>query len=191
VFAIGSQIFLRDSTRYREETNLTRMQLEDGIANVLDRVPAGDSVVESFYVGGGASLFLRAPLVRLAAATADYAPFYWEDVEWGWRARSQGYRVLFAPRSRVRHTHRATISRYYTPRQVEEITERNRLLFHLRNVTSAPPWPALERAASLAPEHARFFAGPAVIARILRMRLWNWRAPSTVEFALERAAASR
>ena len=177
VFAAGSQIFFKDLTRFREETNCTAFTLEDGLAAVHDLIP-GPGVSECFYAGGGASLFQRRVLVRLAAASGPYDPFYWEDVEWGWRARKMGYRVLFCAESVVHHRHRATIGKHYEPDEIETTVERNRLLFQLRNMTAAgSPGRLFEEIARLPRPAMRHFLKRSVIASSLRVRLWNHLAP--------------
>ena len=50
-------------------------------------------------------------------------------------AKKKGYRVLFCPRSNVRHIHRATISKFYPASEVNRIFRRNGYLYQLRNLT--------------------------------------------------------
>jgi GT2 family glycosyltransferase len=174
VFAVGSQIFLKDSTRYREETNLCVFLIENGLATVHDRIPKGSGIEDSFYAGGGASLFQREALLPLAAASSAYAPFYWEDVEWGWRARKQGYRVLFCPASVVHHRQRATIAKYYEADAIEAVIERNRLLFQLRNLTCADSIDRhFEEMARSPAATVRHLLRGSVMWSSLRVRLWN------------------
>lgn len=174
VFSIGSQIVLKDATRYREETNWTAFLIEDGLATVHDRIPPEDGTGECFYSGGGASLFQRRVLAPLVADSGAYSPFYWEDVEWGWRARKRGYRVLFCGDSMARHTQHVTIRANYTPDEVERILERNRLLFQLRNLTAAGSLDRLfDQMARLPGDTAAWFESPAVRWGIARLRLWN------------------
>lgn len=178
VFSIASQIVLKDPTRFREETNWTTLFLEDGIASAHDLVPPSACLpTEHFYSGGGASIFQRAALLRLLDASA-YDPFYWEDVEWGWRARKLGYRAVFCPASVARHTQGATISRLYSPDEIESIRRRNRLLFHLRNLTAAGSLPAVADAIARSEEEvADYFRSRGALAAVARGRLWNHLAP--------------
>jgi GT2 family glycosyltransferase len=94
IFAIGSQILLQDATRFRDETNWTTLFIENGLATIHDLIPQSSDIVDSFYAGGGASLFQTRLLHRFLDVAA-YDPFYWEDVEWGWRARKLGLCVRF------------------------------------------------------------------------------------------------
>jgi GT2 family glycosyltransferase len=88
--------------------------------------------VEHFYSGGGSSLFQTAWLRRFTGQTSCYDPFYWEDAEWGVRAKSAGMRNIFVPDSSVQHMGKATVSRFYQPSEVTRIFERNRIQFQLR-----------------------------------------------------------
>ncbi len=193
VFSAGSQIFFKDPTRFREETNCTALTLEDGLAAVHDLIP-GPGVAECFYSGGGASLFQRRLLARLAAVCEAYDPFYWEDVEWGWRARKMGYRVLLCAESVAHHRHRATIGRHYQPEEIETTVERNRLLFQLRNMTAAGSLDRLfEEIARLPRPAMRHFLDRPVMASCLRVRLWNHlaaREDADIKIALSRRSVA-
>ncbi|HEX3462870.1 MAG TPA: SPASM domain-containing protein [Candidatus Elarobacter sp.] len=138
VFAIASQIFFVDPQRRREETGWTDFELQATAVSFSDVVPDEDGFVRSHpYAGGGSSLFRRAYLERLLNRRDPYAPFYCEDAEWGIRAWREGYEVLFCPGSRVRHHHRATISRFFAPADVDRIRARNEMQFLLRNLLGA------------------------------------------------------
>jgi GT2 family glycosyltransferase len=183
-FSVASQIFLKDTTRFREETNLTRLFVENGLATTHDILPTGTDAVEHFYSGAGASLFQVALLRRVANSCA-YDPFYWEDVEWGWRARKLGYRAVFCPASVVRHRQHATISRCYPAEEVERVLVRNRLLFQLRNFTTVGSLESVMEAIGSTPaEVAEFFTAPATVTAVVRGRLWNHLAPVTDEEVL-------
>lgn len=185
LFAASSQIFYKDPSRFREETNLADLVIEDQLVTVHDRIPDGDGVTETFYAGGGASLF-RASLLRPFAREASvYAPFYWEDVEWGWRARKMGFRSVFCASSIVHHRHRATIGKYYGAEEIEAILQRNRLVFQLRNVTGRGltdrAWAETIRVAD---EIADRILSPAALWGIVRNRWWNHRMPVDEEALL-------
>jgi len=72
-FSIGSQIVLKDTTRFREETNWTTLLIESGLATIHDWIPRSGTTVETFYAGGGASLFHARLLLRLFDSMV-YAP---------------------------------------------------------------------------------------------------------------------
>jgi GT2 family glycosyltransferase len=185
VFAIASQIFFDDPDRRREETGWGDCRLQDERAVLFDRTPDPDGLVRGgLYAGGGSSLFDAALLRRFAATTRSYAPFYWEDADWGVQAWRNGLEVLFHPGSVARHRHRATVSRFYEPAEIDRIVERNRLLFELRNL----PWSRaeLQRLAFTGGRTVREIASWTALREIRQVRLSRRRAPcSAVD--LERA----
>lgn len=135
IFAIGTRILMEDGSN--TETNWTDLQYAgDDAAELIERDPSGlRSPRGCLYVGGGSGLFRRSLLRRFAARTRAYAPFYWEDVEWGALAWRYGYSCVFCPDSLATHGRRRTVARYFNDREVEAVFERNRLRFHLRNLT--------------------------------------------------------
>ena len=172
-FAVASQIVLKDTTRFRDETNWTTLFLEDGLATIHDLIPRSDLPAEGFYAGGGAALF-QTRLLRSFLDASVYAPFYWEDVEWGWRARKSGYRVVFCPASVAHHSQRSTIARHYSPEEIEAVVERNRLLFQLRNFTKASSIERVMKEISRSPRSVvEYFRHPPTIWRIVLGRFWN------------------
>ncbi|MBL0164112.1 MAG: glycosyltransferase [Xanthomonadales bacterium] len=133
VFAIASQIFLVDSSRRREETGWTDFNWRADRAEIYDRMPEpGELARGNLYAGGGSSLFRTALLRCFVRDSRDYAPFYWEDADWGISAWAAGREVLFCPKSWAWHHHRATISRHYSADEIKRVIERNALLFDVR-----------------------------------------------------------
>ena len=184
VFAISSQIFLKDTTRFRDETNWSALLIEDGLATIHDWIPRSETPVESFYAGGGASLFQTRLLRRFLEPSA-YAPFYWEDVEWGWRARKLGYRCLVCPASIAHHRRQSTIARCYSAADIEMVVERNRLLFQLRNFTSTGSLDQVVAEIARSPaDLARSFLSRPMLWKIARGRIWNHLAPVSDEEVL-------
>jgi GT2 family glycosyltransferase len=135
VFGIASQVYFRDPKLPREETGWTTCRVAaNGMIEILDELAADDAVIRgTFYPGGGASLFQRGLLAKLARHSGVYAPFYWEDVEWGTCAWRLGYESLYCPSSKVWHRHRQTNLTLFSDLEIDRIFERNRFIFHLRN----------------------------------------------------------
>jgi radical SAM protein with 4Fe4S-binding SPASM domain len=172
-FAVASQIFLKDTTRFRDETNWTTLFVEEGLATIHDLIPRSGLPTEGFYAGGGAALF-QTRLLRSFLNASVYEPFYWEDVEWGWRARKSGYRVMFCPASVAHHGQRSTIGRHYSTEEIEAVVRRNRLLFQLRNFTQVSSVERVIEEISRSPRSvAEYFRRPTIIWRIVLGRLWN------------------
>jgi MoaA/NifB/PqqE/SkfB family radical SAM enzyme/GT2 family glycosyltransferase len=183
-FSVGSQIILKDTTRFRDETNWTTLLMVSGLAAVHDWIPRSEAPVPTFYSGGGASLFRTNLLRRLLDASA-YDPFYWEDVEWGWRARKLGYDSWHCPASIAHHTRRSTIGRHYSVEAVEGIIQRNALMFQLRNFTTVGSLERVMEEIARAPKAiGAHFLAPSTLWKIARGRLWNHLAHCTDEEVL-------
>jgi GT2 family glycosyltransferase len=114
------------------ETVFPDRSREGPVMEGADRPPR-----EVLFACGGAMAFDRGLWLELGGFDPLYAPFYWEDVDLSWRARKRGWRIVHIPSSRVRHEHGETIGTRFDRKSVRAIYERNRLLFHWKNITSA------------------------------------------------------
>ena len=85
------------------------------------------------YPNGCAAVCRRSMLESLGGFDEAYSPFYWEDVDLGYRAWKRGWKSLYQPLSTVHHQHSASISRIDAKR-TETIKARNSLLFIWRNI---------------------------------------------------------
>jgi GT2 family glycosyltransferase len=63
-----------------------------------------DEVMDVPALCGGSMLLRRAMLQRIGAFDARYF-MYFEDLDLSWRAREAGWRIVYTPRSRLRHIH--------------------------------------------------------------------------------------
>lgn len=86
---------------------------------------------------GGAMLCRRERFEELGGFAEAYAPFYWEDVDLGLRSWAQGWPCLEAPRAKVDHEHRATVSAHYSELDIERRMRRNQLLATLHHCVGA------------------------------------------------------
>ena len=170
VFAIGAQILQQSADRRREETGWIDWYVDGTGIRVFHAEPGSSTEPrDSLCASGGAALFRTTPLRRYLRDSTIYDPFYWEDVEWGVRARQDDYRVVFCPAARAHHRHRATTTRFYAPAEIERILERNRILLDLRNAVTrnGAEW-LLQRVCDQPYASQRELAGLAVAARVLR-----------------------
>jgi len=94
------------------------------------------------YAGGGCSAYHRAKWDYLGGFDPAYRPFYWEDVDIGFRAWRAGWLSLNQPRASVTHKHRATIASFYSPGTVERVFAANAIYFCWKNLRS---WALLAR----------------------------------------------
>jgi GT2 family glycosyltransferase len=84
--------------------------------------------------GGG--VFSRSKFLELGGFDPLYYPFYWEDLDLGWRAWRKGWRTVYDARLDFLHLGSATIGRLYSRQYVARIRARNRYLFGWKNLTS-------------------------------------------------------
>ncbi len=94
-----------------------------------------DTWEERFALTGAALVTTREVLAKVGELESRYFAYY-EDVDWCWRARLLGYRLLFDPTVSVRHERGAT-SGGVLSRRVHFLLERNRLLTLLRNAPAS------------------------------------------------------
>ena len=83
---------------------------------------------------GSASAFNKEIYLKLGGFDKIYDPFYWEDVDLGFRAQKAGYLCVFEPKAILIHEHEeGAINRHYSPEQVKEISLRNQFIFTWKN----------------------------------------------------------
>lgn len=183
-FAVGSRIRMKDGSC--TETNWTDFRYREADAvELIERDPADLCEPRGcLYVGGGSGLFRASLLGKWLRRTRVYAPFYWEDVEWGTLAWRNGYQCVFCPSSEAVHGRRQTIARYYSEPEVSRIFERNRLLFHLRNLRGVRCLE--ERLLSLDRRSWAELFQPAVLAGTVWARARAFMAPCSEEILLDR-----
>ncbi|MGO8971229.1 MAG: glycosyltransferase [Myxococcaceae bacterium] len=136
IFAVSSQIFFADRNRRREETGLTSGRFVDG-SLTLAHLPVpqlGQGNVPILWAGGGSCAIDRRKYLELGGLDILFDPFYCEDTDLSFRAWQQGWKVLFAPGSRVHHEHRATSRRVFGESFVNETLRRNTFLLHWVNI---------------------------------------------------------
>jgi O-antigen biosynthesis protein len=85
------------------------------------------------WLSGGSSIIRRDLFLELGGFDNVYEPFYYEDLDLGFRAWKSGYKLLWDPHCIVDHKHESTISKF--PKKfLDYVKERNRLLIILRNI---------------------------------------------------------
>jgi GT2 family glycosyltransferase len=104
-------------------------------AGVLEVREAPSSTTHpTLYPVGCCFLCPRALFLALGGYDDLYSPFFWEDVDLGYRAWRRGLRVLHAPEAACRHEGSATLREQRSSDEHEAFFFRNRVLFHLRNL---------------------------------------------------------
>ncbi len=85
----------------------------------------------SLWASGGSSAFCKEKWDKLNGFDTIYSPFYWEDVDLGFRGWLNGYKIYFDPDIKVAHNHeKGSIKSNYEKKQIEIISYRNQFLFN-------------------------------------------------------------
>jgi GT2 family glycosyltransferase len=93
-----------------------------------------DRTHPTLYPVGCCFLCPRAAFLDLQGYDDAFAPFFWEDVDLGYRAWARGLRTLHVPGAVCDHEGSATLKERRTLDERERISFRNRVLFHLKNL---------------------------------------------------------
>jgi GT2 family glycosyltransferase len=91
--------------------------------------------VLSPWASGGSAIFRRSIWNQLGGLDEIYAPFYWEDIDIGYRAWKSGYKIIWEPEATVIHDHESTAKKL-KPSYISLIRQRNELLFNWLNIKS-------------------------------------------------------
>jgi GT2 family glycosyltransferase len=104
--------------------------------------PEKASAAFSLWASGGSAVFSRSIWWKLGGLDTElFAPFYWEDVDLGYRAWKHGYKILWEPKALVTHEHEGSINtKSFHKKYMDLIKERNELLFIWKNITSDVLW---------------------------------------------------
>lgn len=90
----------------------------------------------TFWTSGGSALVNRSKLLKLGGFDTIYKPFYWEDIDLGFRAWRSGYRCYFEPLSKVDHFHEEGIILKTTSNfRIRVISHKNQFLFVWKNIS--------------------------------------------------------
>jgi GT2 family glycosyltransferase len=108
----------------------------------------------SGWASGGSAIFRKSIWKKLGGFDPIFHPFYWEDFDIGFRAWTNGYKIIWEPNALVEHKHEASISKL-SRQYVNLIKERNQLLFIWKNISN-PLW----RVSNLFGIILRVFMGP-------------------------------
>lgn len=98
---------------------------------------SGSGPVETGWVEGGAGIFRVSMWRQLGGFDEKFAPFYWEDVDLGYRARARSWESLFDPDILVEHHHKSTIGKHYHQDKINKIAYDHQLYFtrkHARGI---------------------------------------------------------
>ena len=87
----------------------------------------------SAWASGGSAIFSRKIWDKLGGLDEIYSPWYWEDIDIGYRAWKSGYKIIWEPKALINHHHEST-SKKLNKNYVNRIKQRNELLFNWLNI---------------------------------------------------------
>lgn len=91
----------------------------------------------TFWTSGGSSLFNREKFLKLGGFDTTYKPFYWEDIDLGFRAWRSGYNCYFEPLAKVDHFHEeGAIKKNSSNFFIRTVSYKNQFLFVWKNIKS-------------------------------------------------------
>lgn len=91
----------------------------------------------SIFASGGQAAFSRSKWLELGGMDLLYKPFYWEDVDMGYRAWKRGWQIIWDPKCKCVHDHqKSVIASNFTPEFVKATAQRNQFLFIWKNIHS-------------------------------------------------------
>ena len=100
----------------------------------LCETPA-EAIHPTLYPIGCCFLCRRQSFLDLGGYDEVFAPFFWEDVDLGYRAWRRGLATLHVPDAVCLHEGSATLTETHSLEAREEAYFRNKVLFHLRNLS--------------------------------------------------------
>ncbi|MFH1244008.1 MAG: glycosyltransferase [bacterium] len=127
----------------------------------------------SLWASGGQAAFDRQKWLSLGGMDLMYKPFYWEDVDLGYRAWKRGWRIVWDPQCKCVHDHpKSVIASNFTSEFVKATAQRNQFLFVWKNIhESSLFWSHLFKIPSFIKNYPRpFFAALALLPQALRGR---------------------
>ncbi|MDD2823013.1 MAG: glycosyltransferase [Candidatus Daviesbacteria bacterium] len=92
---------------------------------------------QTLWSSGGSGIFRKTIWDELGGLDELYNPFYVEDVDLGYRATKRGYINIWEPESKVEHyQEKGVIEANFKKEKINNIAERNSLIFIWKNITS-------------------------------------------------------
>lgn len=88
---------------------------------------------ETGWVSGGSGLFDKEKWQVLGGFDPIFYPAYWEDVDLSFRAKKQGWQVLFEPKAVVLHKHESTNKEVFSNSKIQKYSFAHQLFFTQRH----------------------------------------------------------
>lgn len=125
VFAVGC--LEHDQTITGEVSGKNELFFKRGLYQ--HRKASNMSSGETAWVSGGSGLFSLVKWKELGGFDQRFYPAYWEDIDLSFRARKNGWHVLFNEEARVIHQHETTNAQVFGEKNIQEMSWKNAFLF--------------------------------------------------------------
>lgn len=129
IFAIGCLEYEQDISG--EKSGKNKLWFEKGLFqhSKADSFESG----ETAWASGGSSIFSTSKWRTLEGFDEVFYPAYWEDTDISFRARENGWLVLFNNQAIVFHQHESTNSSVFGLKKINEISWQNAYTFTWKN----------------------------------------------------------
>ena len=136
VFAVGCMFLNPDGSLTDALGNRTSGAWRGPFLSIYHETRPGrlERTCPQLYANGGAMAVRRNKWQALGGFDPLYHPFYWEDVDLGYRAWGRGWRVLYEPGSVVYHDQGSTMKRVHRAAYIELMSAKNAVLFTWKNL---------------------------------------------------------
>lgn len=135
VFAVGA---LEYPSRQEKNTPSGRniLWFDEGVFK-HSAYPKEDQYVfgETAWVSGGSGVFSTEKWRVLGGFDPSFYPAYWEDVDLSYRARQNGWKVLFEPSAVVYHHHETTNDATFGAQKIQKTSWKNGDYFTLKHAS--------------------------------------------------------
>ncbi len=84
------------------------------------------------FVTGGALLIKREVIKKIGFLDEKFSPFYFEDIDWCFRAKKNGYKVIYSPNIKIIH-HESLSMKQKSDNFVYFVKNKNRVRFMLKH----------------------------------------------------------
>ncbi|MDR0462854.1 MAG: glycosyltransferase [Pseudomonadales bacterium] len=88
---------------------------------------------DTAWVSGGSGMFCRRKWLKLGGFDDLFYPAYWEDIDFSFRARQKGYKVLFDKDALVHHNHETTNQTVFGQEKINQMSFDNGTRFSWKN----------------------------------------------------------
>lgn len=121
-----------------------------------------NQAIEPEFVTGAALGIRRACLAQIGPLDEGFTPVYYEDIDWCYRARAAGWRILYVPEGVVTHHESATADRSHYRHKMN--LNHGRVRFLLKH------WPAERLLADFAPAETAWVTAMSRIPELMAVR---------------------